>query len=220
MSSPVAIPQDSPFAPAPLLRPALLLLLALMLLTGIAYPLAVTGMGQLFFAQQAAGSLVQRNGRVVGSTLIGQNFADPGHFWGRLSATAPQPNNGLASGGSNLGPQNPALLDAVRARLDALHQADPQNRDPVPVDLVTASASGLDPEISPAAAQYQIARVARTRALPVDQVRALVAAATRDRQWGVLGEARVNVLQLNLALDDLAQPGARNADAAIGTLPR
>jgi K+-transporting ATPase ATPase C chain len=186
-----------------LLRPALTLFLILSALTGLLYPLVVTGLGSVLFARQAAGSLVERNGVAVGSTLIGQNFADPGHFWGRLSATAPQPNNALASGGSNLGPLNPALLDAVKGRIDALHQADPQNPLPIPVDLVTASASGLDPDISPAAAQYQASRVARSRSLPLTRVQALIAAHTADRQWGVLGEPRVNVLQLNLALEAL-----------------
>jgi len=186
-----------------LLRPALSLLLVLSLVTGLLYPLAVLGLGTLVFERQAAGSLLYRGPMAVGSALIGQNFADPGHFWGRLSATAPQPNNGLASGGSNLGPLNPALRDAVRARIDALHAADPGNGQPIPVDLVTASASGLDPDISPAAAQYQVGRVARVRGLSADRVAAAVAQHTRGRQWGVFGEPRVNVLQLNLALEDL-----------------
>jgi K+-transporting ATPase ATPase C chain len=153
------------------------------------------------FPAQARGSLVERNGVPVGSNLIGQNFADPRHFWGRLSATAPQPYNGLASSGSNLGPENPALADAVKARIAALRQADPDNRLPVPVDLATASGSGLDPDISPAAARYQVSRVARARGIAPERLAALVTAQTTGRQWGVLGEPRVNVLRLNLALD-------------------
>lgn len=184
-----------------LLRPALGLFLALGLLTGLAYPALVLVLGQLLFADEANGSIVLRNGRPVGSRLIGQNFADPGHFWGRLSATAPQPYNALASGGSNFGPANPALLDAVRGRLAALRAADPDNAAPVPVDLVTASASGLDPDITPAAARYQIGRIARARGLAPGSLAALIARQTYPRRWGVLGEARVNVLQLNLALD-------------------
>jgi K+-transporting ATPase ATPase C chain len=186
-----------------LVRPAVSLFVVLSVLTGLIYPFVVTGLGSLLFARQAAGSLLQRNGLVVGSTLIGQNFTDPGHFWGRLSATSPQPNNGLASGGSNLGPENPALIDAVKARIDALHQADPDNSRPIPIDLATASASGLDPDISPAAASYQATRVAHRRGIPVERVQALIAEHTAGRQWGMLGEARVNVLQLNLALEDL-----------------
>ncbi len=184
-----------------LLRPALSLLIVLSLLTGLLYPFIVAVVGGWIFPHQAAGSLIDRDGVIIGSELIGQNFADPGHFWGRLSATSPQPNNGLASGGSNLGPENPALLDAVKARIDALHQADPDNHLPLPVDLVTASASGLDPHISLAAAYYQVARIARVRNLPPERVRALVDQHASARQWGVLGEPRVNVLQLNLALD-------------------
>ncbi len=184
-----------------LLRPALSLFVALSVLTGVLYPAALAGLGQLLFPEQAAGSLILRDGAPVGSALIGQNFSDPGHFWGRPSATSPQPNNGLASGGSNLGPENPALLDAVRTRIEALHRADPGNSLPIPVDLVTASASGLDPEISPAAARYQSARVARARGLSPALVQQMVDAATQGRQWGIFGEARVNVLRLNLALD-------------------
>jgi len=191
---------------ASLFRPAVSLFIALCVLTGLVYPLALTALAQLAFPHQAGGSLIARDGVVVGSTLIGQNFTDPGHFWGRPSATAPQPANALSSGGSNLGPTNPALVDAVRGRVAALRAADPANAAPVPVDLVTASASGLDPDISIAAAQYQASRVARTRALPVDQVLALVQAHTQGRQWGLLGEARVNVLELNLALDALQAP--------------
>ena len=184
-----------------IIRPMLVLFLALTLLTGLAYPLLTTGIAQALFPVQANGSLLERAGKPVGSALIGQNYVDPGHFWGRISATSPQPNNGLASGGSNLGPLNPALLDAVKGRVDALHAADPGNTAPVPADLATASASGLDPHISLAAAQYQVARVARARKLPVDKVQALVAQATQRPLLGLIGEPVVNVLQLNLALD-------------------
>jgi len=187
----------------PQLRPALTLLLLLLVLTGIVYPLAVTLVARLLFPDQAAGSLVRRDGHTVGSLLIGQSFTDPGHFWGRPSATTPQPYNGTASGGSNLGPLNPALTDAMRARIAALRAADPGNSAPVPVDLVTASASGLDPHISVAAAAYQAARVARARGLAVERVQALIAAHTEGRLLGVIGEPRVNVLELNLALDAL-----------------
>ncbi len=186
-----------------LIRPALSLFLVLTAITGIAYPLAVTALGTALFPDEAGGSIVKRGDAAIGSALIGQNFSDPRHFWGRLSATAPQPYNGLASSGSNLGPENPALLDAVKARIDALHQADPDNPAPIPVDLVTASGSGLDPDISPAAARYQLARVARLRGVPEARVAALVDQATIGRQWGALGEPRVNVLRLNLALDAL-----------------
>ena len=186
-----------------LIRPAVSLFLVLTVITGVLYPLVVMGLGTAIFPDEARGSLVVRGGVAVGSSLIGQNFADPRHFWGRLSATSPQPYNGVASGGSNLGPTNPALLDAVKARLDALHQADPDNRAPVPVDLVTASGSGLDPDITPGAANYQLSRVARLRGIPESQVAALIAQATSGRDLGVLGEPRVNVLRLNLALDAL-----------------
>ncbi|MBT2336140.1 potassium-transporting ATPase subunit KdpC [Variovorax paradoxus] len=185
-----------------ILRPALVLFALLSALTGLVYPLAVTGAAQALFPSQAAGSLIVRDGATVGSRLIGQNFSDPKHFWGRPSATAPQPYNASASGGSNLGPLNPALADAVKARVAALRTADPGNTAPVPVDLVTASASGLDPDISPAAAQYQAARVARVRGVPVEQVSALIAKHTQAPLWGLLGESRVNVLALNLALDE------------------
>jgi len=187
-----------------ILRPALVLFVLLSALTGIVYPLAVTGAAQAVFPSQAAGSLVMRDGEPVGSALVGQNFSDPKHFWGRPSATLPMPYNGGASGGSNLGPLNPALADAVKSRIEALRAADPGNRVAVPVDLVTASASGLDPDISPAAARYQAARVARLRNLPVDQIDQLIDAHTESRLWGLFGEARVNVLAINLALD--AQP--------------
>lgn len=186
-------------------RPALVLFVLLSALTGLIYPMAVTGAAKAVFPAQAAGSLVVLDGTTVGSKLIGQNFSDPKHFWGRPSATAPQPYNGVASGGSNQGPLNPALTDAVKARVEALRAADPGNTAPVPVDLVTASASGLDPDISPAAARYQAARVARVRGIPVDRVNTLIADNTEGPRWGFLGEPRVNVLALNLALDDLAR---------------
>ena len=186
-----------------ILRPALVLFVLLTLLTGVAYPLVVTGAAQALFPAQAAGSLVLRNGQPVGSSLIGQNFTDPGHFWGRPSATSPMPYNASASGGSNQGPLNPALTDVVKGRIEALRAADPGNMSPVPVDLVTASASGLDPHISPAAARYQAARVARVRGLPLEKVEQLVAQETETPWLGLLGEARVQVLRLNLALDAL-----------------
>ena len=185
------------------LRPALALFILLSVVTGLAYPFAVTGVAQLLFPWQANGSLVQRDGKPVGSALIGQSFTDPGHFWGRPSATGPQPYNAAASTGSNLGPLNPALTDAVKARVAALQAADPGNAAPVPVDLVTASGSGLDPEISLAAAHYQAPRVARVRGLPPAQITALIERHAQRPWLGVLGEPRVNVLQLNLALDAL-----------------
>jgi K+-transporting ATPase ATPase C chain len=185
------------------LRPALTLLLLLTLLTGLVYPLIVTGLAQLAFPARAAGSLVLRDGRPVGAALIGQSFASPGYFWGRPSATTPQPYNGTASNASNLGPLNPALTEAVTARVAALRAADSDNHAAVPIDLVTASASGLDPEESVAAARYQAARVARARGFPQARVQALIAAHTEGRLLGVLGEPRVNVLELNLALDAL-----------------
>ena len=171
------------------------------LITGAAYPLVATGLAQLIFPRQANGSLIVKDGKPVGSALIGQSFTDPRYFWGRPSATSPNAYNASASSGSNQGPTNPALTDAVKQRIAALRAADPGNTAPVPVDLVTASASGLDPEISPAAAQYQLARVAQARGLSTSQVQALLNEYTRGRQLGVLGEPRVNVLQLNLALD-------------------
>ena len=183
------------------LRPLLVLFLTLSVLTGLAYPLLVTALGQALFANQAAGSLVTRGGQPVGSLLIGQAFSDPGHFWGRPSATDPQPYNALASGGSNLGPLNPALTAAVKSRVTALRAADPGNTALVPVDLVTASGSGLDPHISLAAARYQIPRVARVRKLDVVQLQALIDQATERPVLGLLGEPVVNVLRLNLALD-------------------
>ena len=187
-----------------LIRNSLMMLLLMTLVTGVAYPLLVTGLAQLVFPGQANGSLIMRDGKPIGSALIGQSFTEPKYFWGRPSATSPQADNGTGSGGSNLGPTNPALTDAVKQRIAALQSADPGNRAPVPVDLVTSSGSGLDPEISPAAAQYQLARVARVRGLDEAQVRLLVEQATSGRQLGLLGEPRVNVLQLNLALDGLS----------------
>lgn len=186
-----------------LIRPMLVLFFALTVVTGIAYPVLVTAIGQAVFPHQANGSLIERDGKAVGSALIGQQFDAPGYFWGRLSATAPNPYNPQSSGGSNLGPTNPALADEIKGRLNALHDADPTNTAAVPVDLVTSSGSGLDPEISPAAAAYQAARVAKARGLAREQVDGLIAQHTSGRQLGVLGEARVNVLELNLALDQL-----------------
>jgi len=186
-----------------ILRPALVLFTVLTLITGVAYPLAVTGAAQALFPAQAGGSLMLRDGKPVGSALIGQNFSDPGHFWGRPSATGPMPYNAAASSGANQGPLNPALVDAVKGRVAALKAADPGNTAPVPVDLVTASASGLDPHISPAAALYQAARVAKARNLPVEKVQALVAQHTEQPLLAVLGEPQVNVLRLNLALEAL-----------------
>lgn len=184
-----------------LLRQSFTLLLMMTVITGVLYPLAATGLAQLVFPRQANGSLIVKDGKPVGSVLIGQSFTDPKYFWGRPSATSPNAYNASASSGSNLGPTNPALTDAAKQRIAALHMADPGNTAPVPVDLVTASGSGLDPEISPAAAQYQLARVATARGLSITQVKALVSEYTSGRQLGVLGEPRVNVLRLNLALD-------------------
>ena len=184
-----------------MLRPLLVLFALLTVMTGIAYPLVVTMLGKAVFSSQVSGGLVLRDGKAVGSSLIGQSFQDPKYFWGRLSATSPMPNNAAASSGSNFAPTNPALLDAVRGRIAALKSADPDNSLPVPVDLVTASGSGLDPHVSPAAALYQVTRVARARHLDPDKVRLLVRSKVEAPQWGILGEARVNVLLLNLALD-------------------
>src|SRR5450830_1746063 len=186
-----------------ILRPALVLFFILTLLTGIAYPLVVTGVAQALFPAQAGGSLVQQDGKPVGSTLIGQNFSEPQHFWGRPSATGPMPYNASASSGSNQGPLNPALTDAIKGRIEALRAADPGNTAPVPVDLVTASASGLDPHISPAAANFQVARVAKARGLAADRGQSLVEQHTEKPLFGFLGESQVNVLQLNLALESL-----------------
>jgi potassium-transporting ATPase KdpC subunit len=188
------------------LKPALIVLVLLSLVTGVAYPLVVTGIAQAVFPSQANGSLILRDGKPVGSSLIGQPFDDPRYFWGRLSATAPFAYNAGASSGSNLGPINPALHAAAKGRIDALREADPGNQAPIPVDLVTASGSGLDPDISPAAAFYQVPRVARARHLDEERVRELVHTHIRHRQLGLLGEPRVNVLRLNLALDGVT-PG-------------
>ncbi|ANY17359.1 potassium-transporting ATPase subunit KdpC [Bordetella pseudohinzii] len=184
-----------------LIRPALTLFVALSLATGLLYPFAATGLARVFFPEQAAGSLVERHGQAVGSRLIGQYFSEPRYFWGRPSATAPMAYNGASSGGSNLGPTNPALAEAARARAEALRQADPGNPAPIPVDLLTASGSGLDPHISPEAARYQAARVARERGLPLARVQALIDRHV-ERPWPtILGQPVVNVLALNLALD-------------------
>jgi K+-transporting ATPase ATPase C chain len=185
------------------IRPALMALLIFTILTGLAYPLVVTGIAQLIFPHQANGSLIVRNGQIVGSTLIGQSFDDPKYFWGRLSATGLYPYNAAASSGSNLGPTNPALLDAVKTRIAALKATDPSNTRPIPVDLVTSSGSGLDPDISVAAALYQVPRVAKMRGMSETDVRAIVDQFTKGRQFGFLGEPRVDVLELNLALDGI-----------------
>lgn len=185
------------------LKPALLLFLLLTLIAGVVYPLLVTVVSKVTMPSKAAGSLIVKDGKLIGSTLIGQNFSDSKYFWGRLSATSPLPYNGAASSGSNLGPLNPALTDNIKARINALRAADPTNNAPIPVDLVTASGSGLDPEISPAAAQYQAERVARVRNMPVAIVQKLVEQNTAGRQFGLFGEPRINVLAINLALDDL-----------------
>jgi potassium-transporting ATPase KdpC subunit len=186
-----------------LLRPAVSLFVLLTVITGVAYPLAVTGLAKVAFPEAADGSLIVKDGKAVGSSLIGQNFTDPKYFWGRPSATGPMPYNASASGGSNQGPLNPALVDAVKGRIEALKAADPDNKLPIPADLVNASASGLDPHISPEAAAYQVTRVAGQRHLLPADVKALVGQYTEGRQWGVFGEPRVNVLKLNIALDSL-----------------
>ena len=185
-------------------RPVLVLFLALTAVTGFIYPLFVTGIARIAFPEQAAGSLIVKDGKAIGSRLIGQSFTEPKYFWSRPSATGPYPYNASASTGSNQGPLNPALTDAVKARIEALKAADPTNTAPIPVDLVTASASGLDPHISVAAANYQLERVARARELSAPTVAALVTKHTEGRLFGFLGEPRVNVLQLNLALDEVA----------------
>jgi K+-transporting ATPase ATPase C chain len=186
-----------------ILLPSVLTLLVFSVLTGLVYPFVVTGIAAVCCARQAQGSLIRQGDQLVGSALLGQPFDNPKYFWPRPSATTPQPYNGASSAGSNLGPTNPAQIDAVKAQLAALRQADPDNKSPVPVDLVTASGSGLDPDISPAAAEYQLMRVARARGIDPQQLRSLVSAHSQSRQWGVLGEPRVNVLELNLALDAL-----------------
>jgi K+-transporting ATPase ATPase C chain len=188
-----------------IIRPALVSLIVFTILTGIIYPLAVTGLAQLIFPAQANGSIIMKDGKAAGSSLIGQPFDDPKYFWGRLSATAPFPYNAAASSGSNLAQSNPVVVEQAKARLTALRNADPQSAASVPADLVTASGSGLDPQISPAAAEYQIRRVAGRRGLDEAVVRALVAANIERRQFGILGEPRVNVLKLNLALDEIGQ---------------
>ena len=186
------------------LRPALVVFALLSLLTGFLYPLVITGIGEAAFSHQVNGSMIKVGDRAIGSSLLGQPFSDPKYFWSRPSATVPEPYNGAASSGSNQGPLNPALETAVKDRVAALRAVDPSNTAPIPIDLVTASGSGLDPHISPAAADYQLARVARVRGLPEQTVRWLVQQATVGRTFGILGEPRVNVLQLNLLLD--AQP--------------
>lgn len=184
-----------------LVRPAIMSLVALTLITGLVYPTAVTGSAALLFHHQAEGSLIMRGDSAIGSELIGQSFTGPQYFWSRPSATGPVPYNGAASSGSNLGPTNPAQLEAVKGRVEALKAADPGNTTPIPIDLVTASASGLDPHITPAAAEYQVSRVARARGLTEDSIRAVVRRFTRARTLGILGEPTVVVLPLNLALD-------------------
>jgi K+-transporting ATPase ATPase C chain len=192
-----------------ILRQSLIALVALTVITGIIYPLAVTGIARGVFPHKSSGSLIVQNGTAVGSSLIGQPFSDPKYFWSRPSATSPEPYNGAASSGSNLGPTNPALLKAVQERIAALRAADPGNMLPVPVDLVTASGSGLDPDISPAAAYYQAGRVARVRGLSLAEIEGLIAQFTKGRQLGVLGDPRVNVVQLNLALDSLGNSSSK-----------
>jgi len=191
-----------------ILRPALVLFAVLTLMCGVLYPALVTGIAQAAFAQQANGSLLERDGQVVGSSLIGQGFTAPAYFWGRPSATSPMPNNGGGSSGSNQGPLNPALQEAVKARVAALRALDPDNTAPVPVDLVTASGSGLDPEISLAAAQYQAARVARARGITQERMHSLLERHAQVRVFGLFGEPRVNVLALNMALD--VEPGSKS----------
>lgn len=197
-----------------LLRPALVSFLMLSAVTGLLYPVVVTGIGKTLFPSQAEGSLIERDGKLVGSALIGQNFSSPDYFWGRPSATGPMSNNAGGSSGSNQGPLNPALNDAVKGRVEALRAADPDNKLPIPADLVTASGSGLDPEISMAAARYQAPRVARERKLPLKEVQRLIEANTLSRDLAVLGEPRVNVLKLNLALDAAAPRAAKVAPAS------
>ncbi|HEY6640621.1 potassium-transporting ATPase subunit KdpC [Povalibacter sp.] len=193
------------------IRPVLTIFAFLTLVTGVVYPLVITGIGAALFADAASGSLIVRDGRPVGSRLIGQAFTEPQYFWGRPSATGGAPYNALASGGTNQGPLNPALVDAAKGRMEGLRAVDPGNNAPVPVDLVTASASGLDPHISVAAANYQVARVARARGLPVERVRELVTKHSTDRWLGLFGEPTVNVLELNLALDETAVRGPDGA---------
>ena len=183
------------------IRPAIISFVILSIITGVIYPLFVTGVAQLFFPDKASGSLIYRDGKLVGSALIGQQFDDPKYLWGRLSATSPVPFNAAASSGSNIGPLNPALIEVVNKRINALKSADPGNSNPIPVDLVTSSASGLDPHISLAAAYYQVPRIARIRGLSQELVKTIIGSHSIDRLFGVLGEPVVNVLELNLALD-------------------
>jgi len=190
------------------LRPVLIVFLLLTVVTGVVYPLLVTGIAQLAFPEKANGSLIRSEGGYAGSELVGQPFDDPKYFWGRLSATPDFPYNAASSSGSNLGPSNPALAEAVKTRVAALQKADPGNTSPLPIDLVTSSGSGLDPHLSPAAAFYQVPRVARARGISEDRVRQLVGRSVEPRQWGFLGEPRVNVLKLNLSLDRLREKGA------------
>lgn len=187
------------------IRPAVVLFILLSIITGVAYPLVTTALGKWLLPTQANGSLIEKDGKIIGSSLIGQNFTEPKYFWGRPSATGPYPNNATASSGSNQGPLNPALAEAVKSRISTLKAADPNNTLPIPVDLVTASASGLDPHISPAAAAYQASRVAKVRGLSASSLQALIDVNTEGRQWGIFGEPRVNVLKLNIALDRNAQ---------------
>ncbi|HSO34326.1 MAG TPA: potassium-transporting ATPase subunit KdpC [Labilithrix sp.] len=210
MTTDAKLPSSTPDSPQPsfvsLIGTALGMLLLLTLITGVAYPLLVTGIAKAAFPEQASGSLIVKDGKVTGSRLIGQPFEDPKHFWGRLSATSPSGFNAASSTGSNLGPTNPDLTKKAKERIDALRAADPGNEALVPVDLVTSSGSGLDPHISPAAAEYQVRRVARARGIPEDGVRALVAKHTEGRGLGILGEPCVNVLLLNLDLDEQSHP--------------
>ena len=184
-------------------RPAVIIFLLLTLITGVLYPLVITGIAQVIFPLQANGNLIEHDGKVVGSALIGQPFSSPGYFWGRLSATSSVPYNSGVSSGSNIGPTNPALIDEVKGRVNALHAADPANMKPIPVDLITSSGSGLDPDISVASAQYQVPRIARERNLSESDLTGLVAQQTERQQFGLFGEPRVNVLKLNLALEKL-----------------
>ena len=190
------------------LRPVLIVFLLLTVVTGVVYPLLVTGIAQLAFPEKANGSLIRSEGGYAGSELVGQPFDDPKYFWGRLSATPDFPYNAASSSGSNLGPSNPALAEAVKTRVAALQKADPGNTSSLPIDLVTSSGSGLDPHLSPAAVFYQVPRVARARGLSEDRVRQLVGRFVEPRQWGFFGEPRVNVLKLNLSLDRLREKGA------------
>jgi len=188
-----------------MVRNAVMSLILFTLLTGIIYPLAVTGLAQTIFPHQANGSMITKNGKAVGSELLGQQFDDPKYFWGRLSATTPYPYNGGSSAGSNLGPNNPDLMKAVKQRIQALRTSDPGNEARIPVDLVTSSGSGLDPHISPAAAAFQVQRIANLRGIEAAKISALVTANIEERKFGILGEPVVNVLKLNLALDELGQ---------------